>query len=187
MFFNELIKLVCYGDLPTSYYVKRGMKVGKHFNRQAGSKFDPAHCWLIEIGDYVTISNRVIVLAHDDSLRIHTGHGLIGRVKIGNRVFIGANSTILPGVEIGDNVIIGAGSVVNRSIPANNVAVGVPAKPICSVNDYVNKHLELMKTRSCFDNSYSYDQITDEKKAELCRKLENDNGYLKLKDFTQFK
>ena len=50
--------------------------------------------------------------------------------KIGNNVEIGANSCILGGIEIGDNVKIGAGSVVVKSIPANCVVVGNPAKVI---------------------------------------------------------
>ena len=50
-------------------------------------------------------------------------------IKIGKRVWCGSNVTICSGVEIGDDVIIGAGSVVTRSIPANWIAYGVPAKP----------------------------------------------------------
>lgn len=51
-------------------------------------------------------------------------------VKIGNNVWIGGGSIILPGVTIGENSVIGAGSVVNRSIPANCVAVGNPCRVI---------------------------------------------------------
>ena len=54
-------------------------------------------------------------------------------VKIGNNVWIGGNTTILPGVEIGDNTVIGAGSVVTKSIPANVVAYGNP----CRVQRYL--------------------------------------------------
>ena len=49
-------------------------------------------------------------------------------VTIGNNVWIGGSVTILPGVTIGDNCTIGAGSVVTRSIPANSVAAGNPAR-----------------------------------------------------------
>ncbi len=48
--------------------------------------------------------------------------------RIGNNVDIGANVVIIGDVEIGDNVIIGAGSVVTKSIPANSVVVGNPAR-----------------------------------------------------------
>lgn len=56
-------------------------------------------------------------------------------VKIGNNVWIGGNTTILPGVEIGDNTVIGAGSVVTKSIPSNAVAYGNP----CRVQRYLNE------------------------------------------------
>ena len=49
-------------------------------------------------------------------------------VTIGNNVWIGAGSVILPGVTIGDNTVIGAGSVVTKDIPANVVAVGNPCR-----------------------------------------------------------
>ena len=49
-------------------------------------------------------------------------------VTIGNRVWIGGGTVILPGVVIGDNAVIGAGSVVTRSIPANTVACGNPCR-----------------------------------------------------------
>ncbi len=51
-------------------------------------------------------------------------------VKIGNNVWIGSHVIILPGVTIGNNCVIGAGSVVNKSIPDNSTAVGVPAKVV---------------------------------------------------------
>ncbi len=51
-------------------------------------------------------------------------------VEIGNNVWVGGGSILLPGVTIGENSVIGAGSVVNRSIPANCVAVGNPCRVI---------------------------------------------------------
>lgn len=85
----------------------------------------------IFIGENVLIGHNVVIatLNHlvDPSLR----SGMIPRpVIIGNRVWIGSNSTILPGVTIGDNSIVGAGSVVTKDIPANKIAVGNPAKVI---------------------------------------------------------
>ena len=57
------------------------------------------------------------------------------KVKIGNDVWIGANVCVLPGVNIGNNVIIGAGAVVNKDIPDNSIAVGVPAKVIKKIEN----------------------------------------------------
>jgi UDP-3-O-[3-hydroxymyristoyl] glucosamine N-acyltransferase len=51
----------------------------------------------------------------------------VAPIHIGNRVFIGANCTILKGVTIGDGAVIGAGSVVTRDIPAGAMAAGNPA------------------------------------------------------------
>ena len=51
-------------------------------------------------------------------------------VTIGDNVWIGGSTTILPGVTIGDNVTIGAGSVVTKDIPSDVVAVGNPCKVI---------------------------------------------------------
>ena len=55
--------------------------------------------------------------------------------KLGNNVVIFPNSVIIGDVEIGDNCIIGAGSVVTKSIPANKVVAGNPAKIIRDIND----------------------------------------------------
>lgn len=55
---------------------------------------------------------------------------LTAPVTIGNNVWIGGHSTILPGVTIGDNTTIGAGSVVTKSIPANCLAVGNPCRVV---------------------------------------------------------
>ena len=49
-------------------------------------------------------------------------------ITIGNNVWIGANSVVLPGVKIGDNSVIGAGSVVTRDIPSGVVAAGNPCR-----------------------------------------------------------
>lgn len=78
----------------------------------------------IELGPGVSIisSNH-----ESDNLRNHTK----GKpIKIGNHVWIGANSTILPEVIIGNNVIIGANSLVNKDIPDNSIAVGNPCRVV---------------------------------------------------------
>lgn len=70
-------------------------------------------------------------------------------VHIGNNVWIGAGSVLLPGVTIGDNSVIGAGSIVTKDIPANVVAVGNPCRILREINDrdkeyyYKNRKIEL--------------------------------------------
>lgn len=85
----------------------------------------------IEIGDDVLLAPNVILstAGHpvDPALR-KQGLEFAKPIKIGNNVWIGAGAIVLPGVTIGDNSVIGAGAVVTRDIPANCVAVGVPAR-----------------------------------------------------------
>jgi maltose O-acetyltransferase len=123
------------GEIPTRVLVRRGMRVGKNFNRQSGVFLDPSHCWLIEIGDDVTMSVGVVILTHDASFKGVNGHTRLGRVRIGNRVFLGARSMVLPGVAIGDGAIVGAGSVVTRDVLPGVIVVGNPAKPLRKVDD----------------------------------------------------
>ena len=120
------------GEYTTEKLIKMGMKVGKNFGRLNGVILDPSHCWLISIGDNVTMAPRVHILCHDASTKQFLGHTKIGRVNIGDNVFIGAESVILPNVTIGDNSIIGANSTVTHNIPDNVVAAGSPAKIICT-------------------------------------------------------
>lgn len=56
-------------------------------------------------------------------------------ITIGDNVWIGANSVVLPGVTIGSNTVIGAGSVVNRSIPEWSVAAGNPCRVIRTITE----------------------------------------------------
>jgi len=91
----------------------------------------------LEIGNHVSISSGVHIYTHSsvDFRRLNLNKDPINGthikrapVKIGNFVQIGANAVVLPGITIGNNVIIGALSLVNKDIPDNCVAFGIPAK-----------------------------------------------------------
>lgn len=56
-----------------------------------------------------------------------------------DNVFIGSGTRILYNTRIGSNVIIGSDSLVNKDIPDNSVYAGVPARYICSFEEYVDK------------------------------------------------
>ena len=113
-----------HGEQDIEKLLKRGLVVGKNFRRMDGVIIDPSHCWHIKIGNNVTFAPRVHILAHDASTWVFLGYTRVSNVTIGDNVFIGAGSIVLPGVSIGNNVVIGAGSVVSRDIPDNSVAVG---------------------------------------------------------------
>ena len=169
MKFIRNILMLLNREIPTETLVKRGMKVGRNFNRQQGCFLDPTHCYLIEIGDDVTMSIRVTVLTHDASMKKATGYTRLGAVKIGDRVFVGANATILPSVTIGDDAVIGAGSVVTHDVPAGVVAAGVPARVISTVDALKEKAVDQMRQgENVFDASYRMGNgLTETKKIEL--------------------
>lgn len=158
---------------------KAGLKVGENFSMQEKCIIDKSHCWLITIGDDVTLAPRVHILAHDASTKRHLNYAKIGLVNIGNKTFIGAGSIILPNVTIGSNCIIGAGSVVTKNIPDSSVAVGNPAKVICSTDEYLNKQRKLMEERPVYDSKWTVrENITDEMKKEMVDALKDGIGYV---------
>ena len=101
--------------------------------------------FLITIGNQVTITAGTRLVTHDGSLELISDDAgrrfQYRRISIGNNVFIGVNSIILPGVQIGDNVIVGAGSVVTKSIPAGKIVGGNPARIIGEFDAYKSKAL----------------------------------------------
>lgn len=159
--------------------IENGLKMGKECHIMGECIIDPGHCWLIEIGNRVTLAPRVHILAHDASTKRMLDYTLIGKVIIGDDVFIGAGSIVLPNVTIGNKVIIGAGSVVKHSIPGNSVAVGNPAKVICTYEEYKTKREQQLANTAVFDESFTIHQISEEKKQLMKEKLSNQIGFVK--------
>lgn len=167
------------GSFTVDRYVKLGLTVGKNFNPQLGFDMDPSHCWLITIGDDVCFAPNVRILAHDASMYHWLGHTKIARVTIGNKVFIGAGSIVLPGVTIGDNVVVGSGSVVTKSIPSGEVWAGNPARKLCDTADFVAKHRAAMEHCPVYDESYTLRQnVPYEKKQQQKEDLVGTVGYI---------
>lgn len=144
------------GEVPTSTLIKNGLKVGKNFHRLPGCTLDISHCWLISIGDNVTLAPGVRLIAHDASTnRISGCYTKIGRIVIGNNVFIGAGSIVLNNVMIGNNVVIGAGSVVTKSVPDNSVCCGNPARVISSFSEFSERNLQRQEETRIFGEDYT--------------------------------
>lgn len=110
-----------------------GCKVGKNV-KWTGMPIMGSESKLISIGDDVTIARNVVFHTHDGAVRLfrdeYPGINRIGKITIGNNVFVGSDCIIMPNITIGDNVIIGSGSIVTKSIPSDKVAAGVPAKKL---------------------------------------------------------
>ena len=85
----------------------------------------------IEIGDGSLIGHNTTIATLNHDFNPEKRANINPKpVKIGKNVWIGSDSTILPGVEIGDGAIVGAGSVVTKSVPKNTIVAGNPAKII---------------------------------------------------------
>ncbi len=105
--------------------------------------------YLITIGRHVLLASNLRFVTHEGGH--HVMKGLepekfektfgYGRITIEDNVYIGARTTILRGVTIGENSIVGACSLVNKSLPPNGVYAGVPAKRICSIEEWGEKFL----------------------------------------------
>lgn len=167
------------GEYTTEKLISMGMQVGNNFKRLNGVILDPGHCWLIEIGDNVTMAPRVHILCHDASTKGFLNYTKIGRVTIGNNVFIGAESVVLPGVTIGNNVVIGANSTVTHNIPDNSVAVGSPARVISTLDEYLEKERRRMGTVPCYGEDYTLRKdVSMEKRMQQKQELDAKIGYI---------
>lgn len=103
------------------------------------------------IGDakYISIGNNVrlascVLLAHDGVINMLMQAypivlDAVGKIVIGDNVFIGRGATVLRGVTIGNNCVVAAGALVVNDIPSNAVVGGVPAKVIGSTDALVER------------------------------------------------
>lgn len=155
------------------YLRSRGVQIGENVNI-LNSNIDFGHGFLVSIGNNVTLTG-VTVLAHDASTQIPLGVSKIGRVVIGDNVFVGHGSIILPNTHIGNKVIVGSGSVVSRDIPDNSVAVGNPIQIISTYDNYVERHRKQMEVRPVYHTLWS-DKTWDEKE-QMRKDLIDGIGY----------
>lgn len=124
----------------------KGLKVGRNVRFVDVPQFG-TEPFLIEIGDETTFSNNVRFVNHDGGQNaLHFFENFkdvrtFGRIKIGKQCLIGADCTIMPGVEMQDNCVLGAGSILTTSMKSGSVYAGIPAKFICTVEEYGDKLL----------------------------------------------
>ena len=121
----------------------RKIRIGKNTYISPKAYIDHHKSFSVEIGDNCYITRDCIILDHTQEkqggpLKLW-GEIEYGKVKIGNNVFIGVKSVIMPGVTIGDNVIIGAMSLVTKDVPSNVIAFGQPAKVIKRIDNVISK------------------------------------------------
>ena len=115
-------------DADLRWCIDHGFRHGDNFNCFTPDAIDSNYPWLITVGDNVTISSDVKILAHDASTLLTKSHTKVGIVNIGDNVFIGAGTIVLCNTRIGDNV-----------------------------DDYKAKHERALKTHRYFTERWWYD------------------------------
>lgn len=127
-----------FGNCGKDAYIEAPFHCDYGFNISVGDRFYAnAGCVFLDVTP-ITIGNNVMLGPHvqlyaathpASAQQRLTGEECGVPIQIGDNVWIGGNTVIMPGVTIGDNSVIGAGSVVTKSIPANVIAFGNPCRP----------------------------------------------------------
>lgn len=159
---------------------KLGFSHGNEFTCYSWGSIDSNYPWLISIGNKVTLSTNVTILAHYASTNNVNGHTKVGIVKIGNNVFIGTGAIINCNVRIGDNVIVGSGAVVTKDIPDGMVVAGNPARIICTYEDYIEKHMKNLETHPVFNQHgrIGWKSAAEEEWQQMRDSLKDSFGYI---------
>ncbi len=114
-----------------------GLDIGEGTRLFPSEHLDGMFPALAHIGKNCVFAPGSMVLTHDASYWRFTGEYRVAPVYIGDNVFVGFGAVIMPGVRVGSNVVIGAGSVVTRDVASGTVVVGSPAKPLCTIEEYL--------------------------------------------------
>lgn len=132
----------------------------------------PLYPKLISMGNNVWIASGVTFVPHDvihrmlnNKYKTDEFQEYMGCIEIRDNVFIGSDAILLPNISIGPNTIVAAGSLVNKSI-GEGVYAGVPAKYICSLEEFIYKrktmpYIEVSRdktglTEKTVENYWSY-------------------------------
>lgn len=158
--------------------VKYGLVVGSDFQMEKGCNIDANFPWLIEIGNNVTFASNVCLLAHDGSTKKLVGFSKVGKVSIGDNVFIGYGSIVMPNVRIGNGCVVGANSVVTRSLPDGVVAAGSPAKVLMTVEKFAERTKKVTEGRGPYGSSYLRGLISPDLKQQMREELDGGMGLI---------
>ena len=99
-------------------------------NFKLGERVEIGSFTIIDAKEGITIEDNVKIGWSCSIFSVSTIDNKNGKIILKKGCKIGANSVIMPGIIVGENATIGANSLVNKSIPANEVWVGTPARKI---------------------------------------------------------
>lgn len=170
---NVLQKIIRLYLSPIKYARYVGVKVGNN-TLIADKHHWPNEAYLVSVGDNCQITEGVKIFTHGGAnvcRDIYPDFDCFGKVTIGDRVYIGSGSKIMPGVTIGNLVLVAGGSVVTKSVPSGVVVGGNPARIICTIDDYIKRNIKY--------NTHTKGLSRSEKKKVL-EKLP-DNAFIKKK------
>jgi maltose O-acetyltransferase len=157
-----------------------GMRIGQGVNMPASTWIDASHAHLISIGDWCGFGEQCLILAHDAQMAEFLDVRKIDRVVLHESCHFGSRTVILPGVEVGPRTLVGANSVVSRSLPPDSVCAGAPAKVICTLDEYLERHRERMKASVEFPwEDYNPDVLTAARRAEIQAAVRDGPAYLR--------
>ena len=152
------------------YLVQEGAQIGQGTRLNCSVLAFGSEPYLISCGKDCLFAADIHFITHDGGIKVlnsldkFSGKSMdkIAPIVIGNNVYIGMGAFIMPGVHIGNNSIIGAGAIVTHDIPENVVAVGIPAKPIETIDQY---HENTLKKNMLF----CFEGYSNAKKREKLR------------------
>ena len=129
-----------------NYLRRKGAKIGNNVRLNCRTHAFGSEPYLVSVGDNCLFAANINIITHDGGVTVlnrlmsfEKKMDKVSPVSIGSNVYIGMGAYIMPGVKIGDNCIIGAGAIVTKDIPSNSVAVGIPARVHCTVEQYYEK------------------------------------------------
>jgi maltose O-acetyltransferase len=160
--------------------VARGLVLGKNVTIAASAYIDGGYPYLIRIGDNCSLASDVRLLAHDaTTFKFTDGHTRLGKIEIKDNCFIGEKAIILPGVTIGPNVLVAAGSVVNRDIPPNSCAAGVPARVYARFDDFIGRRKEQLRERDIFEYSDLHLKMDEQLRERVWESVQDGDAYVR--------
>lgn len=108
----------------------------------------PSDPELIKLHNNIVVGSNTTFVNHDyihqvlnNYLKEYKYSYYAGCIEIMDNVFIGTGTIIMPNIKIGPNVVIAAGSIVTKDVPENSVIAGVPAKVVCTFDEYMKKRI----------------------------------------------